>query len=80
MNTYNTYQEAKIANPEYAIFEYLGKFGTDKDIIDAFDIHSVAMKECNPADYCMTVEQFLKDGHKFVGGGFDLLCSFGFSA
>jgi len=76
MNAYPTYQAAKIANPEYAIFEYLDKFGTDKDIIEAFDIHSVAMKECNPADYCMTVKQFLDAGHKFVEGD-KLICSEG---
>lgn len=68
MTTYNTYQEAKIANPEYAIFEYQGDFGTDKEILDLFDIQGREMKECNPADYCMTVDKFLADGHKFVDG------------
>ena len=68
MTTYNSYETAKIANSEYAIFEYQGNFGTDKEILDMFDIQSREMKECNPADHCMTVEKFLADGHKFVEG------------
>ena len=71
MTTYNSYEAAKIANPEYAIFEYQRNFGTDEEILyllDKLDVQSRAMKECNPADHCMTVEKFLADGHKFVEG------------
>jgi hypothetical protein len=67
MTTYNSYQEAKIANPERAIFSHQGKFGTNADILYAYDMKSRG-EECNPADHCMTVEKFLADGHKFVEG------------
>ncbi|AUR87992.1 coil containing protein [Vibrio phage 1.106.O._10N.286.51.F7] len=59
MTTYNTYQEAKIANPESVIYEFEGYFSLFKDI---------GSKECNPADHCMTVEKFLVDGYKTVNG------------
>ena len=65
MKVFNTYQEAKIANPGFAIFERDGVFGTDGDMVDHFELHMCNYKECDPADYCMTVEQFLKDGYKF---------------
>lgn len=67
MNTYNTYQEAKIANPESEIYAGSCKF---KVITGSPTNHFAnGWKVCNPADYCMTVEQFLDDGHKFVDGG-----------
>ncbi len=68
MTTYNSYEVAKIANPEYAIFEYQRNFGTDKEILDLFGIQSREVKECNPADHCITVDKFLYDGHEFVEG------------
>lgn len=70
MKTYPTYQEAKIANPESDIYSAgLSEFTAEKPM------HNWATSGllCNPADYCMTVEQFLKDGHKFVDG--DLIYS-----
>lgn len=62
MTTFSTYQEAKIANP-------------DKDILTDSE-RSLFTPECkgligdicNPAEFCMTVEKFLLDGHKFVEG------------
>ena len=68
MTTYNSYAAAKIANPEFAIFERGGLFGTDGDMVDHFDLNMRNYNECNPADHCMTVERFLADGHKFVEG------------
>ena len=75
MTTYNSYEEAKIANPDSEIVtpsefwdgaDYLvGKFKvlTESMLIDKF-----SWEKCNPADHCMTVEKFLADGHKFVKG------------
>ena len=75
MTTYNSYAEAKIANPEREIArpsefwdgaDYIvGKFKvlTESMLIDKF-----SWEKCNPADHCMTVERFLADGHKFVCG------------
>lgn len=59
MKTYNYYEAAKIENPQGVIYEFEGCFSLFKGIDS---------KECNPAGHCMTVEQFLKDGHKFVEG------------
>ena len=57
-NTYTTYQAAKIANPDQEIkTDNLGNFFV-----------SVGHTTCNPADYCMTVKQFLDAGYKFVDG------------
>lgn len=91
MKTYNTYQEAKIANPECEIAVKTKKAADDFG--DAICFQAVVAdsswsdgyafsddedssprisdgywKICNPADHCMTVEEFLKDGHKFVEG------------
>lgn len=64
MKTYSTYQEAKIANPECEIFHCV-QFGfATGDISTA----SLLWVKCNPADYCMTADKFLKDGHEFVDG------------
>jgi hypothetical protein len=60
MTTYSTYQEAKIANPECEIFHVNG--------ICFFNYEALASDICNPSDYCMTVEKFFADGHKFVDG------------
>ena len=62
MKTYPSYEAAKIANPESNIYVLGGKFQPG---------HEAARRgeeECNPADHCMTVEQFLKTGYKFVEG------------
>ena len=58
MITFNTYQEAKIANPESEVcINGVGQFKCGDESIGWF--------RCNPDDYCMTVEKFLADGHKF---------------
>jgi hypothetical protein len=91
MTTYNTYQEAKIANPDCEIvttaskwtggFDFIGKFqALDKyNNEEGYATHIVDGKhgwaKCNPADYCMTVEKFLADGYKFVKG--DVVFDFG---
>ncbi|AUS00496.1 hypothetical protein NVP1276O_03 [Vibrio phage 1.276.O._10N.286.54.E4] len=63
MTTYNTYQEAKIANPE-------GEVYSDGSMFFALPVKTFMYDsaKCNPADYCMTVEKFLVGGHKFVEG------------
>jgi len=67
MNTFNTYQEAKIANPESEIYIHTGEFLPSKNICPSpITYEARGFKICNPADYCMTVEKFLRDGHKFV--------------
>ena len=58
MNTYPTYQAAKIANPDQEIkTDNLGNFFV-----------SVGHTTCNPADYCMTNNKFLVEGNKIVAG------------
>lgn len=73
METYNTYQEAKIANPECEIYqlERNGLFAHcnyhKSESVRFVEFDSDGAK-CNPADHCMTVEKFLADGYKFVEG------------
>ena len=73
MTTYNTYQEAKIANPECEIYqlERNGLFAHcdhhKAELVRFIEFDSAGIK-CNPADYCMTVEKFLADGYRFVDG------------
>lgn len=80
MTTYNTYQEAKIANPECEIYqlERNGLFAHcdhhKAELVRFVEFDSDGIK-CNPADYCMTVEKFLADGYKFVEG--DVVFDFG---
>ena len=79
MTTYNSYEAAKIANPESEIVttgkdwdgrsDLIGKF--EAFVCEALGSHGLgntSWVKCNPADHCMTVERFLKDGHKFVEG------------
>lgn len=77
--TYPTYQAAKIANPESEILkarddwegcqELIGKFIANKPNPQGEPYIGKGWFEiCNPADYCMTVKQFLDAGHKFVDG------------
>lgn len=73
MTTYNNYYEARIANPEEDIYKINDRFMVCNPSPNARVDHVVS--PCNPADHCMTVEQFLKDGHKFVEG--DLYVNFG---
>ncbi|CAH9011456.1 putative lipocalin family protein [Vibrio phage 199E37-1] len=72
MTTYNSYEEAKIANPDSEIYKLNGvsEFIPGADLGDVVRIHSRdndAVK-CKPASHCMTVERFLADGHKLVEG------------
>ncbi len=65
MTTYNSYEEAKIANPDGVILENSGVF----DVMDNIASSQInRWSKCNPADHCMTVEKFLANGHKFVEG------------
>ena len=61
---YPTYQAAKVANPDQEIYELSGKFQTGDTPARPGDKWEL----CNPADYCMTVKQFLDAGHKGVNG------------
>ncbi|CAH9011882.1 putative lipocalin family protein [Vibrio phage 277E43-1] len=63
MKTYNSYEEAKIANPAGDI--YINEIGSFQADDDDFILKS---KKVGPERYCMTVEKFLADGHKFVEG------------
>ncbi|CAH9013165.1 hypothetical protein VPHF35G1_0085 [Vibrio phage F35 g1] len=62
MTTYNTYQEAKIANPESEIYKLASGYIATKEP------QGISVHKCNPADHCMTVEEFLADGYKFELG------------
>ncbi|AUR92552.1 hypothetical protein NVP1173O_76 [Vibrio phage 1.173.O._10N.261.55.A11] len=68
MTTYNTYQEAKIENPNKEIirFDKQDEFKAVSD--DELSAYLTTWTKCDPADHCMTVERFLADGHKFVKG------------
>ena len=77
--TYTTYQAAKIANPESEILkarddwegcqELIGKFIANKPNPGGEPYIGKGWFEiCNPADYCMTVKQFLDAGHKLFAG------------
>lgn len=71
MATYYTYQEAKIANPEFDIYSTMISNGGRSEVFGAIGfIEKITsnFNECNPADYCMTVERFLSDGHRLVDG------------
>jgi hypothetical protein len=80
MTTYNTYQEAKIANPELEVYKLIDKVGfvSDEDFGDLVRlVHQQSDTEkCNPADYCMTVEKFLDSGY-FIEKGDLFLNEFG---
>lgn len=68
MTTYNTYQEAKIANPDSEIVRW--NSSDEYKAVSKRDLsgYLTTWTYCNPADHCMTVEKFLKDEHKFVDG------------
>ena len=62
MTTYNSYETARIANSERAIYKIGDNFTESSELLGR------SLQPCNPADYCMTVEEFLADGHKFFEG------------
>ena len=77
MSTYPTYQAAKIANPESEIVTTAPNWNADKKLAGTFErleksIHWINEYNgwiiCHPADYCMTANQFLGSGHKFIEG------------
>ena len=73
MTTYNTYQEAKIANPESEIYVLSRKtalmVGKFQAINDAPTSHFASgWTKCDPSKYCMTVEKFLADGNELTEG------------
>ncbi|AUS00809.1 hypothetical protein NVP1278O_74 [Vibrio phage 1.278.O._10N.286.54.E8] len=68
MTTYNTYQEAKIANPDSDIYFIDNKQYRTGEWIDQYNFGRSSFVLCNPADHCMTAEKFLTDGHKFSDG------------
>jgi hypothetical protein len=68
MTTYNSYEEAKIANPGKNIIRFDKQNEFKAVCNEQLSAYLTTWKFCNPADHCMTVEKFLKDGHKLVGG------------
>lgn len=77
MKTYNSYEEAKIANPESEIvttgpnWQYdiaiKGKF--ERLVEKGFDYHVLgdsAWVKCDPADYCMSLDEFFDSGKMFI--------------
>ncbi|AUR90725.1 hypothetical protein NVP1149O_71 [Vibrio phage 1.149.O._10N.286.55.A12] len=79
MTTYNTYQEAKIANPKAYIVTTRDDWDGNESIKGNFEVfdasdqggHYIGFNSwriCNPADHCITVEEFLARGHKLIKG------------
>jgi hypothetical protein len=69
MKTYNTYQEAKIANPDSEIYAYACNFLPECFIQPSHETYDRrGYFKCKPADYCMTLEKFLDDGYETVKG------------
>ncbi|CAL9954690.1 hypothetical protein VPHK24_0002 [Vibrio phage K24] len=71
MTTYNTYQEAKIANPEESIYATKISMNGKREVFGVYDIIAditLNYYTCNPADHCITVEEFLSRGHKLIKG------------
>ena len=70
MNTFETYQAAKIAMPKACIVKY--KYGGNYRFTGMPTREGTTL--CNgsefaePQDHCMTVKQFLENGHKFIEG------------
>ncbi len=65
MTTYNSYEAAKIANPDGVILENSGVF----DVMDNVASSQInRWSKCNPADHCDTVEKFLADGNELTEG------------
>ncbi|CAL9963323.1 hypothetical protein VPHK165_0089 [Vibrio phage K165] len=68
MTAYNTYQEAKIANPESDIFfMHNGDYRTGT-WIDQHHFGRSSFTLCNPADHCIRYGDFLTLGYRFVDG------------
>lgn len=63
MKTFETYQEAKIANPDSEIY-------TDGRIFcgERWSKFYYDMRKCNPADYCMNEDDFYSCGYRYLNG------------
>lgn len=76
MKTYNSYQEAKIANPKSDIYVWTGWKANDElagpagpfAALDGKLVTADCWIKCHPKDYCMTLEEFFDAGHEFVSG------------
>lgn len=66
MTTYNTYAEAKIANPDSEIYVHGDEFATKESAIQLSVRSYGDWYKCHPKDYCMTLEEFLTKGYKLV--------------
>ncbi|AUR84293.1 hypothetical protein NVP1052A_64 [Vibrio phage 1.052.A._10N.286.46.C3] len=74
MSTYNTYAEAKIANPEcVAIYknEDANEFSVSMKTGE-LTITPGRWELCNPADHCSTLAEFLDAGYELVDGDYYL--------
>jgi len=62
MKTYKTFSECKLAHPECDVYhnECDNKFSPES--------HTKYWEKCNPADYLMSLEEFLDKGFKFEVG------------
>lgn len=76
MKQYKTYQEAKIDNPNSSIVTTAPYWIGGVDLAGKFVVltdrcglnEQYGWIKCNPADYCMSLEQFFEAGHKLVDG------------
>ena len=70
MKEYNSYPEAKIANPQSNIYVSISGVFADSDHVSFIALSGVkeGWNKCNPAEYCMTVEQFEDSGKRLVDG------------
>ena len=70
MNTFETYQAAKIAMPKACIVKY--KYGGNYRFTGMPTREGTTLCDgsefAEPQDHCMTVKQFLENGHKFIEG------------
>ena len=64
MTTYNTYTEARLVKG--CVNVYRDMYGKFLPYFGGFEIP--AGNICNPADHCMSLEDFFDAGHKFVKG------------
>ena len=75
MKKYNSYAEAKIDNQDCEIYKFMPRDVTEdySYVASKRDMHGKLLCtgstfRCNPADHCMTMEQFFDAGHKLVDG------------
>ena len=73
MKQYETFEQAKIDNPKGEICKLTCEGFTTESEIAKGNFGRYQFTYCKASDYCeMTVEKFLKLGHKFVAGDFIL--------